>query len=136
MTQRKWERIAGWIAFVSWVAVFALGSLMFLVAGSAPKEPKPVAVAPQTAKAHKSKRATKPIVASTVQTPERQQLNVTLEAIGDLDAFSFIVAIAATGWWSWRRRKRITAETYAEAFARSQEKLSRRDRASVSWEPF
>lgn len=116
MTQRKMERISGWIAVGCWVLFSAIfGTTMYVAMSGARTPAEPVTSAP-IGKAQPGKRTSTPAqhaqVAKRVPTDRELASQILMFPL----AIAFGGACGATGWWRWRRRQRVRSEIRAEAY--------------------
>lgn len=115
MTQRKIERISGWIALGCWAVFVLLAGILLQVAMSAPRSTVAATAGTPGAQRqpgkHLASQATTTPVAKHVPSDQEIVMQVLVFPL----AIAFVVACGATSWWKWRRRQRVRYEIRAEA---------------------
>ena|SRR5271157_914768 len=109
MTQREWEKTFGWLALVAlFVAVCCFIVMMAIIPYESPQYMRPAGARP----------------VHSVPSAHLQALTWVMLAC-------VVVALVCLAKWRRRRRIRISAETYAEGFARYPDESRRRDRRAL-----
>lgn len=131
MTQRKIERISGWIAASCWFVAFALGLLSVLSHEPNPTPTTAVTSSAPVTKAHSAKHTPKAAQAAALSTPPRYESSLQEQMLMLLGGLVSMLAWAVTWAWNWRRKQRIRAEIRAEAWGRQSLESRRRDGRAV-----
>lgn len=131
MTQRKIERISGWIAFSCWLVFVALGCISISIAVNAPRTSAAPTAPPPVTKAHSTKHTAKAAQPAAVTRPMPREQSLAEQMTTLLAGFAFVLAWASTAVWNWRRKQRIRAEIRAEAWGRQSLESRRRDGRAV-----
>lgn len=127
MTQRKMERITGWVALVSWSLFFVFVAIATPNAVDRSQRASAAVASPSVPAHQPTKHAKKPPVAATVIPQTTRQDDAVIQFYGLVGMFLFVTAFAATSWWNWRRKQRVRAEIRAEAWGRESLESRRRD---------
>lgn len=131
MKQRDIERASGWAAVVCWFLLLATIAVAGGIAASMPHHYLVTEHVTATDSARKGHHAQRNAVARQVENPDYSERINELIMMGFLELVTGFAAFALTGWWAWRRRKRVNAETLAEVLERSSLARAGRDRRAA-----